>query len=517
MTHAPYAFVPLSAWVYQPEWADRVSHDRPMPDGWSGTIEIDIKAITPLLIGAERRKPDENGPTTVLPFVLPDGRAAIPGSSLRGMLRNIIQIAAFGQIGPWTDAKHERTIDYTRSRKSSASDHLSEAVIDLATLIFGAVNDNENSEQKGRVSFTAAVSDTVVKTDELGSYTTVLGEPKSSFYPHYIRQAPPSSGGSLAPLAQYKPDRSAESPEARWPEISGWKRYPARETWKIDKPPHKAGPKVQTILEPIPAVNLTFSGQIYIHNMNSIELGALLWALSWGNRDVCRHRIGMGKPYGLGEIDVSISRLFLEPNDLAQDAIEQASREKIRESAAQFIDTFCREMNAAYSKFSDVPPSNQNRPWEKSEQILTLLAMADAELGAKQNLRYLPFKDHNKAKKSHDGLPAYPISGEDQPIRDHAVWPRSIPEKQQGSNASGRNARNDGQRNRYGRGQRGGGGSPGTHRGPAGWRKGQKVMEIQEGLPVTVAKDAPADATEVWVIYEDSPEPEKVPVSYLKR
>ncbi len=117
---APFQFARIPRAVWFPEWGHLVSHDVPFADGYSGTIDIEIEAMTPLLIGGERRagkKPlDRNqNPRTeeerngkegeVWPVQLPDGTYAIPGSSLQGMIRNILEIACFGQLGPWVDKR----------------------------------------------------------------------------------------------------------------------------------------------------------------------------------------------------------------------------------------------------------------------------------------------------------------------------------------------------------------------------------------------------------------------------
>lgn len=97
---APYRFIPLSAWVHQPEWANDVSIDRPLKEGVSGWLDIEIKATKPLLVGGPTRRKDDG--STVVEFNrLPDdtgrGRPAIPGSSLRGLIRSTLEIAAFGR------------------------------------------------------------------------------------------------------------------------------------------------------------------------------------------------------------------------------------------------------------------------------------------------------------------------------------------------------------------------------------------------------------------------------------
>ena len=40
--------------------------------------------------------------------------------------------------------------------------------------------------------------------------------------------------------------------------------------------------------------------------MRPVELGALFWALTWGDSDQHFHSLGMGKPYGLGRVKIEI-------------------------------------------------------------------------------------------------------------------------------------------------------------------------------------------------------------------
>jgi CRISPR-associated protein (TIGR03986 family) len=102
---APFQFARIPRAVWFPEWGPLVSHDVPFKDGYSGTIDIEIAAMTPLLIGGPRRKATDAKPGEVWPVQLPDGTYAIPGSSLQGMIRNILEIACFGKLGPWVDQR----------------------------------------------------------------------------------------------------------------------------------------------------------------------------------------------------------------------------------------------------------------------------------------------------------------------------------------------------------------------------------------------------------------------------
>ncbi|MBF0305377.1 MAG: TIGR03986 family CRISPR-associated RAMP protein, partial [Alphaproteobacteria bacterium] len=113
---APYAFVPLNHKVFLPDWAERVSFEVPMPGAISGSFEVVIEAETPLMIGAGSEMPwGENGPKRKLPYLL-DGKPAIPGSSLRGMLRNVLEIAALGKIGPRIDDRRHAMRDLHNAR-----------------------------------------------------------------------------------------------------------------------------------------------------------------------------------------------------------------------------------------------------------------------------------------------------------------------------------------------------------------------------------------------------------------
>lgn len=96
--HAPYGFVPLNSNVYRPDWGHAVSQDWPFEDGISGTIDIAITAHTPIFVrGAHDAAEFFRGP---------DGQPAVPGSSVRGLLRNTVEIASFGWMKRVNDHRY---------------------------------------------------------------------------------------------------------------------------------------------------------------------------------------------------------------------------------------------------------------------------------------------------------------------------------------------------------------------------------------------------------------------------
>ena len=101
---APYNFVPLSDKVVFPPWGDLASHDVPFEDGLSGSLDIEVEALTDLFIRGEEQK---LGGQKVNRFVRDHrGKPILPSTSLRGMLRNVVEIASFGKLSRVNDQVH---------------------------------------------------------------------------------------------------------------------------------------------------------------------------------------------------------------------------------------------------------------------------------------------------------------------------------------------------------------------------------------------------------------------------
>lgn len=89
---SPYNFVPLNSKVYIPDWYNLVSQDIPFEDGEDGYIELTWHNDSPLFIRDKDKDDDEHAPMNI------NGRYFIPGSSIKGMLRNVLSILAFGKM-----------------------------------------------------------------------------------------------------------------------------------------------------------------------------------------------------------------------------------------------------------------------------------------------------------------------------------------------------------------------------------------------------------------------------------
>lgn len=97
----PYNFIPLSSWVYTPDWAEKACHDIPFKDGISGKIRYRLKNSTPICVGHQKNAEG------VLDWEKDaDGRYVIPGSSVKGMLRTALEIVSFGRMECFHNRKH---------------------------------------------------------------------------------------------------------------------------------------------------------------------------------------------------------------------------------------------------------------------------------------------------------------------------------------------------------------------------------------------------------------------------
>ena len=119
--NSPYNFVPMAKNVHIPEWQN-ISQDIPEEDGLSGTLEYTLQNHSPLLVGDER-KSDEEG-NIVNFFQTPDNQYAIPGTSLKGMIRNWLEIATHSKMSIindlWLSYRDLKNDDYKRLFKSGS-------------------------------------------------------------------------------------------------------------------------------------------------------------------------------------------------------------------------------------------------------------------------------------------------------------------------------------------------------------------------------------------------------------
>lgn len=279
-----------------------------------------------------------------------------------------------------------------------------EAPLDLPHLIFGVAAEGDQGRGLKRRAWFGLARSTGNGEGRLQTFNqpAILSSPKPKYLGLYVRQRPaknteiPQSGRGVRtePLAAYaslrlKSGEVAASDSARAldnlarPELAGVKIWPSSagrdRGISIPDPPRiepaqLPGPSVKTDLYAVPS-DTVFETSLTFHNLRPVELGALLWALSLGNpkafgheqgRPSFRHRIGMAKPFGFGEVEISVTDLCLDDADDA-DPLE-------------LLKEFTEHMERVFPK-----PGC----WEASPQVRALRKAATPSENSQADLTYM--------------------------------------------------------------------------------------------------------------------------------
>ncbi|MCF6147690.1 MAG: TIGR03986 family CRISPR-associated RAMP protein [Candidatus Kuenenia sp.] len=160
--------------------------------------------------------------------------------------------------------------------------------VDITEAIFG----NEKTFA-GRVFFEDAFLQNPTDDDheEIQISKTLLG-PKPTTFQHYLVQTEENLNNHPRNLAHYNSSNAIRGNKLYWHKSARWKKDNQGDF----------NPKIDTKMRPIKS-GRTFVGNVRFENLSDIELGALLFSLELpGN---CCHKLGMGKPIGLGSVKIT--------------------------------------------------------------------------------------------------------------------------------------------------------------------------------------------------------------------
>ncbi|MGJ0300745.1 TIGR03986 family type III CRISPR-associated RAMP protein [Aliarcobacter cryaerophilus] len=228
--------------------------------------------------------------------------------------------------------------------------------LDLTQTIFGYVDKKNNLALKSRVIFSHFKAIEGIK--ELHKRTEILGTPRASYYPNYIRQD--------------RDDTYATYMNSDF-SISGRKRYPIHKNG-VKKTENTGNENVGTSFKPLES-GVIFRGKLKYHNLKKVELGAILSALTFHNTKFCFHNIGMAKSLGYGKIALSIDNF-------------------------SNIDVYLREF--------ELNISSQIEDWANRNEIIELLSMASEQDNTQNSkLEYMKLENFSKIKNSFESLGLY--------------------------------------------------------------------------------------------------------------
>ncbi|MCZ6169698.1 TIGR03986 family CRISPR-associated RAMP protein [Campylobacter ureolyticus] len=249
--------------------------------------------------------------------------------------------------------KHSISAGILQNTKSS---------LDLTQAIFGYTDKDTKEALKGRVYFSHFPA--LGSPKELPLRGEILGTPRASYYPNYIKQP-------VDKLKSYMDDGF---------EIAGRKRYPVHKGDEVfTKNQENSSENVKSFFTPLDK-GTKFSGKVRFHNLKKAEIGALISAITFHNTKNTFHNLGFAKPYGYGKCTIEITNL---------------SQDEIRE----YLAAFEKEILKQIPYWGDL---------EKNDSLKELLAMAmEQESKGDFALKYMEIDEFSKAKTKRESLKPY--------------------------------------------------------------------------------------------------------------
>lgn len=99
---SPFNFIQVSNRVVFPDWAYKISQDVPFSDGVSGIIKLTITAESPIYIKNGQQHKDKDNENTDYSFshvgTAKGNLYFIPGTSIKGEVRNVMEIMSYGKM-----------------------------------------------------------------------------------------------------------------------------------------------------------------------------------------------------------------------------------------------------------------------------------------------------------------------------------------------------------------------------------------------------------------------------------
>ncbi len=352
----PYDFVPIDT-QHPPELRGPVWHhvlknaDTDAGKLYSGHLHVNIQAETPLFIpDAETSMQDPKNPGEHI--YNNAGQYIIPGMSLKGLLRSVVETLCNGCLrvfhvpAGYTNASIPPGFTACQNNTSLC----------IACRLFGMMPENQKTAQVflGKVN----IGDALVNKESLvfhePIYTTILEAPKPRHQAFYLD----ADKRYIAGRKFYFHHHGRLSTEDRLIEI---RKKPGEVS-------HESKKFRNQYIEPIDT-ETEFAARIDFTNLEANEFAALLLAITL--KPDMRHKIGYGKPIGLGSIRMDLTELCLVDYATRYTAFRSGrgifrySTEELTKLVQDQMASFDRHVNAAWLRFYKQPAlKDLHKIWE---------------------------------------------------------------------------------------------------------------------------------------------------------
>jgi CRISPR/Cas system CSM-associated protein Csm3 (group 7 of RAMP superfamily) len=314
-----------------------------------------------------------------------------------------------GEVISIGHAKYHR-IPYT----NSTGDHIIQYLVetDFGNSIFGT------DKIAGKVYFEDLMSPIGHQIEyELDEerHPRILSSPKPTTYQHYLEQP---RGIQTNQNAQH--DWSTEGSKIR-----GHKQYWHRKTSSNLNDPAtwiETGQVTNSHTNPINPISIgsSFNGRIRFENLTKEELGALLFVLDLP--EGCAHKIGMGKPLGLGSVKITPTLTLIDRqkrySSLFDENEDWESGESKEKSLKQFKDPFALYIG---EKLPNPDILDTDSFWTRDErmqelrQMLTLehkMSNQDVDWNARTRYMEIERMDNGRKVNEYKNRPVLPKPSE---------------------------------------------------------------------------------------------------------
>lgn len=273
------------------------------------------------------------------------------------------QVKAFGHTGLFRMV-YNNSIGDLRPPEHKKTD------MDMTEAVFGRIVDKK--ARMGRLYFEDAICTDPKETPE-ALYPEILSGPKASSFQLYLHQDKSKisiKGKNTTGIKNY------DSQGAR---LAGYKFYWHRnhQGWSADQQVQNTQSSKMHPLD----TGSKFRGRIRFVNLSKEELGALLFVLNLP--DGCCHKLGMGKPLGLGSVRINAKLSLIKREeryaDLLATGIDESKEDK-------YVQAFADHLKAGLN-------SNQSDIWN-IDRLKELKRMLDyAHMPSPNSTRYMSIKE----------------------------------------------------------------------------------------------------------------------------
>lgn len=362
------AFVPFCETVIRryPSFRELPPHHVMDPKLLHGEIRLTLTARTPVIVSGGRHF--KEGDASVSLFATDAyGRYHIPGSSLRGLIRQNMQILGLGLVRV---GREDEIPNLPVANNGRPADGLPQSYripedqdfLDYVRSIMGFVGRKHSvTTRYGKPKWVSDCYRTRISVGDLRAVGTA-----KELHTVLLQQELPRQDSDRFIIHENGSFR-----------LKGTRQYPLREVSQNQSYLSKQG------FRPL-AAGTQFTGTIRYRNLHADELGLLLWCLRL--EEGCVHTMGMAKSAGYGQMELKIDSLVeYEPAQLYSSLTSSGIR---RGETGQRIDALIRDYRSYAAEQSGIHPASllemshirtflKLKGWQPEEQAAVPSAAAE--------------------------------------------------------------------------------------------------------------------------------------------